>query len=264
MKLYTIASGSSGNSTVVSGENSSILVDCGVSCKRVTEGLKSGALEPDNLAGIFITHEHSDHIKGLRVFLKKYRIPVFATGGTIDAILTMSGMNEVDRSLFNMIKPEENINIGGISVKAFSIPHDAADPVGYSFTEGKKKVCVATDLGKITDIIESHIAGADAMVLEANHDVNMLEVGFYPYALKMRILSDRGHLSNENSGRLLSEIWGEQLKYVFLGHLSAENNMPLLALQTVMDEMLEAHPGYDRFTKIMTADRDCPMVPVNI
>ena len=258
MQLCTIASGSSGNAAMVRTESTVVLADCGVSCKRITEGLKEKGVEPEKLSGIFITHEHSDHIKGLRVFLKKYHVPVFSTAGTIDEILRNPAMNECDKGLFNIVRQEEKLTIGDITATCFDIPHDAAEPVGWCFVKDDKKVSVCTDIGIATDTIREHIAGSDAMVIEANHDVRMLEAGSYPYERKCRILGDRGHLSNENSGKLISEIWKENMKYVFLGHLSKENNLPQIALAAVENEMAKEHGDYEIYTSIRTANRDIP------
>ena len=264
MKLCTIASGSSGNVSMVRTDSTVLLTDCGISRKRVVDGMKSQGADPGTLSGIMITHEHSDHISGLRVFLKKYRIPVFATARTIDAILSVPGMEEVDRSLFNAVRKEEAFSIGDITAKCFEIPHDAADPVGWTYEHESSKVSVCTDIGTPTDTIRENLTGSNAMVIEANHDVRMLEAGSYPYALKCRILSDTGHLSNENSGKLISEIWDENMKYIFLGHLSKENNLPQIALAAVKNEMERDHEGYEKYTVIRAAERAVPMEAVAV
>lgn len=235
MRLCSIASGSSGNCIYVGSDATHLLVDVGISGKRVEEGLAFLGLNGRDLDGIFITHEHSDHIAGLGVISRKYQIPIFATRGTMNAIL--NGKNAPDAELFQEVEPDTGIIIKDLKVNPMKISHDAAQPVAYRFGYGSKKVAVCTDLGVFNDYTVECLKGMDALLLEANHDVNMLQVGPYPYYLKQRILGDRGHLSNENSGRLLNRILSEKTKTVMLGHLSKENNMPELAYEAVRMEI---------------------------
>lgn len=258
MELCTLASGSKGNSGFIRSENSSLLVDLGISTKRLCGLLRDLNENPENLKGILITHEHSDHILGLKTFLKKYRIPVFATADTFDAILKTSGYQNLDRSLLHAIDKEQRFSLGDIDITAFSIPHDAADPVGFTFQKDDRKIAVCTDIGMITDCITEHLADSNAMVVEANHDEHILQAGSYPYSLKKRILGDLGHLSNENSGKLLCKIWHKNLKHIFLGHLSEENNMPELALMSVKFELSELYREFEAYTGISVAGKDVP------
>ncbi len=237
IKLASIASGSSGNSIVVGNEQTHFLVDVGVSRKKVLEGLDLFGIDPAGLSGIFITHEHIDHIYGLGVFLRKHRIPVFATGRTIDQILGSSSLGKVDRSLFNSISPDRPLQIGGIKAEAGSILHDAADPVCYTFSDGDGKAGVATDLGTFDDYLVEKMQGCSSLLVEANHDLNMLMVGPYPYPLKRRIMGNKGHMSNERAGQFLSRIIGPETRQVYLGHLSKENNYADLAYETVKVEL---------------------------
>lgn len=253
MELCTLASGSKGNSSLICSEKTSVLVDIGISTKNLCNSLCQLGKKAEDLDGIFITHEHRDHILGLKTFLKKFKIPVFGTAETLEEIFEILSLKEEDMSLFHIIGNEERFHFGDLEVKAFSIPHDAANPIGFSFQKDEKKVSVCTDIGRITDCIKENLKASHALVLEANHDEHILQAGRYPYSLKKRILSDFGHLSNENSGKLLSEIWHQDLKQVFLGHLSKENNLPELALLSVKCELLEKHKEFEKFTNISIA-----------
>ncbi len=260
MRFCAFASGSSGNCTYAGSENTHILVDVGISGKRVESALNDAGLCGRDLNGILVTHEHSDHICGLGVISRKYGIPIYATEKTIDAIMKDRSVGSIDRGLFNVIRADNKFMIGDLTINPMKISHDAADPVGYRIFYGKKKVAVCTDLGKYDEYTVDCLSGLDAVLLEANHDVKMLQLGPYPYSLKMRILGDRGHLSNENSGRLLSRILHDNMKYVFLGHLSKENNLPELAYEAVkMEVTLSPVNDYrgDDF-RISVAKRDVP------
>ena len=244
MRLCSIASGSSGNCIYVGSEATHLLVDAGISGKRVEAGLHELELTGADIDGILITHEHSDHIAGLGVLCRKYNIPIFATRGTIQAILRCGGKNAPDESLFNEIEADRKIIIKDMTVSPMRISHDAAEPVAYRIGYEGKKVAVCTDLGVFNDYTVECLKGMDALLLEANHDVNMLQVGPYPYYLKQRILGNRGHLSNENSGRLLNRILHDDLKAIMLGHLSKENNMPELAYEAVRMEITMGEGPY--------------------
>ena len=237
MRLCSIASGSSGNCTYVGSEATHLLIDVGISGKRTEAGLRELALTGADIDGILVTHEHSDHISGLGVFCRKYEIPIYATKGTIQAILHNGGKNAPDASLFREIQADKKMIIKDLTVSPMRISHDAAEPVAYRIGYGGKRVAVCTDLGVYNDYTVECLKGLDAILLEANHDVNMLQVGPYPYYLKQRILGDKGHLSNENSGRLLNRVLHDGLKAVVLGHLSKDNNLPQLAYEAVRLEI---------------------------
>lgn len=264
MILGSIASGSSGNCIYVGSEDTHLLVDVGISKKRIEAGLCGIEVDPKKLSGILITHEHSDHISGLGVMSRKHKLPIYATSETIGRILNNSATGGIDPELFHPIVPGAMFFIGGIKIHSFSVPHDAANPVGYTFEAEGKKVGVATDIGVVTEVIAEHLKGVRALLLEANHDVHMLEAGTYPYQLKRRILGNQGHLSNENSGRLLARIWTKELKHIFLGHLSEENNFPDLAYETVRLELLNAHQDFERYTSLSVASRSEACTPVMI
>lgn len=244
MKMCSIASGSSGNCIYIGTEATNLLVDVGISCKRIVEGLNQIGLAGKDIDGILITHEHSDHIGGLGVLCRKYGIPIYATDGTINAIKKVSNLGAIDDSLFHVVRADEKFILKDITVNPMKISHDAAQPVAYRFQYGSKRMAVATDLGTYDEYTVESLKGMDVLLLEANHDTNMLQVGPYPYALKQRILGKKGHLSNELSGRLLSRILNDNLKAVFLGHLSKENNLAELAYETVRMEISMADNPY--------------------
>ncbi len=237
MRLCSIASGSSGNCIYVGTDTTHLLVDAGVSGKKTETGLHSLGISPRDLDGILVTHEHADHIAGVGVLARRYELPIYATQGTIEAIRNCSSVGVIDRDLFVPIKADRKLTIKDVTVNPMKISHDAAEPVAYRLGHGAKKVAVCTDLGVFNDYTVECLKGMDALLLEANHDVNMLQVGPYPYYLKQRILGDRGHLSNENSGRLLSRVLHDKLQTVVLGHLSKDNNMPELAYEAVRMEI---------------------------
>lgn len=230
INLCTIASGSSGNSIYIGTKYTNILVDAGLSGISIQKGLKSINVEPSKINAIFITHEHSDHIKGAGILSRRFNIPLYATLKTWDIIEDKVGVQGNNKKIISV---NTDCIIDDLCINAYRIPHDAVEPVGYTITDGKTKVSIATDIGHITNTVKKNIAGSNALVLEANHDVNMLECGGYPYYLKQRILGKLGHLSNDASGEFLSEIIDSKLKYVLLGHLSQENNFPELAFETV-------------------------------
>lgn len=236
MRMASIASGSSGNSIYIGSDQTHILIDAGISNKRIECGLRELGIEADELSALLITHEHSDHIKGLKVFLKKHRIPVYASPGSLDEIRRM-GLAEGFEKLLVPISPECRTRIGDLTIKPFRIDHDAREPFAYRVSTGGKAVAVATDLGHYDEEVVEHLRNLDAVLVEANHDIRMLEAGPYPYHLKRRILSDFGHLSNESAGKLLCRIFHQGLKKIFLGHLSSENNYPSLAYEAVKCEL---------------------------
>lgn len=239
MRLMTIASGSSGNSTYIGTDSTSILLDTGISLRNIENGLQGIGLSPRDIDGILITHEHSDHIKGLGVISRKYNIPIYATYGTIDGIMTSRSLGVFDYNLLRPINNNAAFRLGDINISAHSISHDANDPVCYSFVSGGNKISVATDLGIYDDFLIDFLSESDAMVIEANHDVRMLEAGPYPFQLKARILGDKGHLCNEASASLIRQLLNNHLGYIALGHLSDKNNYAELAYETVRQELMD-------------------------
>lgn len=243
MRLCSIASGSSGNCIYAGSDSTHILVDVGISGKRTEEGLKKLDLSPGDIDGIFITHEHTDHIAGLGIISRKYEIPIYATCGTIEAIRQSSSVGEIPEELFHPVLADEKIVIKDLVCNPMKISHDAAEPVAYRIYYGRKKIAIVTDLGNYNDYTVESLKGMDAVLLEANHDINMLQVGPYPYYLKQRILGDRGHLSNERAGQLLCKILHDNMQAVVLGHLSKENNLPELAYEAVRVEVTMTDMG---------------------
>lgn len=237
MELCSLASGSSGNCIFLGTDETSILIDAGVSAKLAESGLHTIGRTLKDIDGILVTHEHSDHIRGIGVMARKLGVPIYGTRGTLEALRGYTSLGKIDESLYREICADSPFQIGDMEIVPFEIPHDAAQPVAYRVNAGRKSAAVVTDLGIYTDYIVQNLQGLDAVLLEANHDVRMLQAGSYPYYLKQRILSSHGHLSNENAGRLLCRILHDHLKCVYLGHLSQENNYEALAYETVCTEV---------------------------
>lgn len=257
MRLCSIASGSSGNCIYVGSESTHLLVDTGISKKKIEESLTELDLKGEELNGILITHEHSDHIQGLGVLSRRYEVPIYATRGTLAGISACKTLGKMPDGLFHEISSDSPFFIGDLKVKPFAISHDANEPTGFRIEKEDKAVAVATDLGIYDDYIVENLKNLNAVVLEANHDIHMLEVGPYPYPLKKRVLGDRGHLSNESSGRLLCNILHDKMKHIVLGHLSRENNFPELAYETVKLEVTMGNTPFDgNEIPLMVAERD--------
>lgn len=259
MEICSIASGSSGNCICVGTDSCHLLIDAGISGRRIEAGLNSIDLKTAEMQGILVTHEHSDHIQGLGVVARKYGLPMYATAGTIDAILRTKSVGKIDESLFTEVEPEVPFTIGDLTIEPIAVSHDAAEPVAYKFRQQDKTMAVMTDLGRYDEQIVEKLKNLDVLFLESNHDVHMLQAGGYPYPLKQRILGDRGHLSNELCGKLLGEVLHDDVKAVFLGHLSKENNYPELAYETVRVEiMLGENPYKGDDFPMYVARRDEP------
>lgn len=224
--FLSLVSGSSGNCSLISDGKTTVLCDCGLGIRRLEELLKSIGISPDNLSAILITHEHSDHIKGAGVVSKKYGLPVFATEQTHNA---MKNCGISDENI-KYISPGKDFEIGTLGIKPFSIPHDAIDPVGYSFFYGNNKLSIATDIGHMNDYIFENIKGSIAVILESNHDITMLKNGRYPEFLKRRISGNFGHLSNNDAAQTALNLLESGTKHIMLAHLSNDNNTPKAAL----------------------------------
>lgn len=259
MRFASIASGSSGNCIYLGSDNTHILIDAGISKKRIEQGLNGMGVSLKDIDAILVTHEHSDHISGLGVVSRAHAIPIYGTAQTLEYVRRQKRLGAISEDLYHNISPDISFYIHGLKINPFSISHDAANPVAYRVENGDKSVAVATDMGIYNDYVVSNLKNVDALLLEANHDVRMLEAGSYPYRLKRRILSEKGHLSNEMSGRLLSRILHDNIKHIFLGHLSKENNYDILAYETVRLEINSDDTPYnaDDF-KIQVARRDRP------
>ncbi len=222
-------SGSEGNCTYLGTANGGVLVDAGVSAKRMTEALLQRGIDPDSLHGIFLTHEHSDHISGLKVFLKKHPMPVYGTRGTLEAVADKDAL-PAGATVYAV---DGTVAIGDLQVTAFATPHDSRESCGYRVIfPDERTAAIATDIGHLTDTVKEAVSGCDLVHIESNHDVRMLECGPYPFYLKERILSRVGHLSNERCAALLPSLLENGTTRFFLAHLSRENNTPLLAQMT--------------------------------
>lgn len=257
MIFCSLYSGSSGNSIFLSGESGKILVDAGLPGKKIDEALKSIGQNPSDIDGIFITHEHIDHVKGVGVLSRKYNIPIYANANTWSGMENSIG--KIKEENIKVMDRRSTLSIKDLSIKSFNIPHDAAGPVGFTVECGGKLASVATDFGIFTEEIKDNIKDSEVILLESNHDVNMLKFGPYPYNLKRRILSEVGHLSNEDCGKAIIDV----LKYknekkIILGHLSGTNNHPDVAYQTVLDVLNSNHVKIDKDVILTMANRHNP------
>ncbi len=228
--LTVFASGSTGNCCLIRHGGAGVLVDAGISARRIRTALAEVGMTPAELTAILITHEHSDHIKGLCVFLKSAPVPVYAPE-TVAAYLcrTVPGAFPLVR----VIEPETPLREGPFEITAFPTPHDTPQSAGYRLSAEGSSIAVCTDTGCVTEVMRRHLRGADVALIEANHDVEMLKTGPYPPYLKRRILSDRGHLSNDDCALLASELSASGTRHIVLGHLSRENNAPAVARRAV-------------------------------
>ncbi len=230
LRFSPLFSGSSGNAIYVGCDDAHILVDAGMSGTRVIQELCRVGVDPRRLSAILVTHEHADHIKGIGILSRKLDLPVFATEGTWRGMYAKIGpIAEKNRII---IEADRDFFMGSIDVTPFSIPHDAAEPVGFTFGVDGAKLAIATDLGCIRDGWFKQVLGSDAVLLESNYDPDMLRAGPYPYELKQRILSRKGHLSNDDAGRAAAELALNGTRQIILGHLSKENNFPELAMRS--------------------------------
>lgn len=256
-RFSTIASGSSGNCIYLGSEKTHLLIDAGISGKKVERGLQTIGIDPHELDGIFITHEHLDHIKGVGVLARRYGLPIYATRLTWNEMDRMNSVvGEIPKECKYVIEKNKEMVLNDIIIQSYGIPHDAIDPVAYNFYKNRKKVSIATDLGHINDTIEKNLDDSNLILLEANHDIDMLEVGSYPYFLKQRILSDRGHLCNEVAAQIITKLYHSKLEAVILGHLSRENNFPALAYQTVYNELMASNIELSSSFQLKVAERE--------
>ncbi|MBR6951135.1 MAG: MBL fold metallo-hydrolase [Oscillospiraceae bacterium] len=230
MQFSTLASSSSGNSTLVSRGDDHILIDAGISCRRIMAALAALHADPAGIAGVLITHEHDDHISGLATLCKKTGVPVYASPGAAEGI--RARFPDTDISI-RVISPETPFAVGPFTVRAFRTSHDAKESVGYRLTADGRSMALATDLGFVSEEVLQALTGVHAVILEANHDPDMLKYGPYPSSLKRRIASDRGHLSNRICGRLAAMLYESGTRFFVLAHLSQENNTPDLAREAV-------------------------------
>ena len=243
LAFCSLSSGSSGNSYLIKTENTAVLIDAGISASRILKELARTDTPRENVRALLLTHEHIDHVRGARVLLKKLcSAAVYSSPGTLDGTirhdihLRLSFEKEIEPSRRFTITPDEVVSIGDLKIRAFRTLHDAKEPYGYYITSADKSIALLTDTGIVTDEIIDSVKTADVLVLESNHDTDMLRYGRYPYYLKQRILSDYGHLSNNQAAEALIKLFDrhDKKRVVLLAHLSKENNSPSVAEQTVL------------------------------
>ena len=232
LKFCSLFSGSTGNSLYIQNDNTKILVDSGVSCKKVIDALESININPKELNAILVTHEHSDHIQSVGTLSKKYNIPVYANNKTWSKI-----PYEINKENVFEFKTSEDFSIGDLKIHSFKTPHDAAQSCGFNIFDGETKISIATDLGHVTDEIRTCLKGSKFILLEANYEPEVLRMCSYPFPLKTRIASPTGHLSNNSAGETIASLINSGLSRVMLGHLSKESNFPQMAYATVVDEL---------------------------
>ena len=255
-RLCPIASGSSGNCTYIAADEVRFLVDIGISGKKVIAGLESIDVDPASINGILITHEHSDHIKGIGIYSRKYHVPIYATQKSWDKLLGDNMIGKIHEDNICILEKNMYLNVGDLQIMPYEIYHDAVDPVGYIFKHKDKKITLATDIGMVDEQILNHLKGSDGILLEFNHDIRMLEAGSYPFPLKKRILSDVGHLNNDTAAKTLVDIYHPGLKWAVLGHLSKDNNLPDLAYLTAEQALQAEQIKVGEDIEVFVAKRD--------
>lgn len=245
LRFSVLASGSTGNAMVIDNGEVQVLIDAGLSAKKIENLLEARKVDPRKLEGIFVTHEHADHIRGLGVMSRKYQLPIYANSRTWEAMESKLGLIEDQHR--REFQTGENIDLGLLQISSFEVSHDAAEPVGFCFTQEDYKFSLLTDTGYVNDRIKEQVRDSQALILECNHDIEMLRMGRYPWNVKRRILSDLGHLSNESAAEALIDLIADCTRKVYMAHLSKDHNMIDLARMTVTnicqerDRCLQAH-----------------------
>lgn len=257
MIFCSLYSGSSGNSIFVSSDNTKVLVDAGLSGKKIIEAVQQIDENPKDIDAIFITHEHSDHIKGAGILSRKFDIPIYANEATWIAM--KDGLGNVKEKNIKILKKRSGITIRDLDIICFNTPHDSIAPMGYTFSSGKKKISIVTDIGTFTEEIKRNIIESQVVLLESNHDVQMVKFGPYPYELKRRVLSEIGHLCNEDCGEAIVQIMKDGMyRNIVLGHLSNTNNVPELAYKSVLNVLNENQLKVEEDLTLKLADRYKP------
>ena len=249
--FVSLVSGSSGNAALISHGGTTLLADCGMSGKRLEEALSQLDMSCRDIDALLLTHEHTDHTTGAGVISRRYDLPVFATAGTHKN----ADIGKIAEKNIRLITPGRDFEIGNIGVRAFRVSHDAAEPVGFNFFLGAKKISIATDSGEITEEIYECISGSEEIILESNHDPDLLMVGSYPLELKRRILGKRGHLSNTEAAKTCVRLLRDGTKKILLGHLSLENNTPDIAYRTAENEISQCGAKIGRDVYLSVAKR---------
>ncbi|HBM80556.1 MAG: MBL fold metallo-hydrolase [Clostridiales bacterium] len=254
MWFCSLFSGSSGNCIYVGDEKTNILVDAGLSGTKIVNSLNEIGISPEKIDALLITHEHRDHIHGAGILSRMLNIPIYANRNTWDSMYDLIG--SVKNENINIINTGEAFSIGDIDINSYKTPHDAAEPVGYCFYNSNKKISIATDIGHVSENVYENIKDSDLLLLESNHDVEMLKAGPYPYLLKRRILSGTGHLSNDDAGGTILKLMGNKFMTIILGHLSRQNNYPELAYATVKSILEGNGIDIDKDLKLALAYRE--------
>ncbi len=258
-KIVPLFSSSKGNSYYIKGNNEAILVDAGRSCKQLENALLTNEIDTRTIKAIFITHEHIDHCSALKIFSKRYDLPVYATKGTIDALVKS---NKVDATA-KLFEIEDEISVGDMLIKRVETSHDAAQSCGYFVTTADNRRCsIVTDTGYLTDSAVDALTKSDLAVIESNHDIEMLKSGVYPYVLKQRVLSQRGHLSNIDCAKALPQLLKSGVTRILLAHLSQENNTPKLALETAVSSLnnIGAKKDIDYLLDVAPVETNCKSI----
>ena len=262
LNFCSLYSSSSGNCLFVQSDNTNILIDCGVSTRKIETALDKINISPESISGILVTHEHSDHIQSIGNFSCKYNIPVYINNETWDA-LPIDQREKIADVNHKEIYIDEKFNLGDLEILPFSIPHDAINPCGFNIFHDGKKISIATDLGHMTDNILKSLEKSSFILLESNYEPEVLKFSRYPYILKKRIDGPNGHLSNIIAGNTISKLIPTGLNSVMLGHLSKENNFPELAYKTVMEQIVENNFSEDSII-LNIADRNAPSKIIKI
>ena len=252
-KFCSLYSGSSGNSLFIETQNTKLLIDAGVSSKKIENTLNDINIDPSTLDGILVTHEHIDHVQGLGTLSKKFDLPVFVNQETLDAMPKQK--DKISEKNVKTFKISDKFEIGDLEIKPFSIPHDAANPCGFNIWKDNKKISIATDIGHMTNPILKSLEESLFIMLEANYDPEVLRCSPYPFTLKSRIAGPTGHLPNEIAGKTISHLLKSGLKNAMLGHLSKQSNFPELAYKTVVDELISNNYNEDCIS-LCVASRD--------
>ena len=235
LKFCSLYSGSSGNSSLVQSKDINILIDAGVSGKKIVDALASINIAIENISAILVTHEHSDHIQSIATLSKKYNIPVYANKKTWDAMKDKKNKISEDNVMY--FNNNKSFSLGDLTIFPFDIPHDAANPCGFTISDSNSKVSIATDIGHMTTSILDNIKNSNFLLLEANYEPDVLKCSSYPFHLKERIASPIGHLSNIEAGKTINYLADFGVKNIMLGHLSKENNFPELAYKSVLEQI---------------------------
>ena len=259
-KFCSLYSGSSGNSLFVETDNTKILVDAGVSCKKIETALNDINVDPKSLDGILVTHEHIDHVQSLGSFSKKFDLPVFVNQETLDNMPKQR--DKIADKNIKLFKVNDKFEIGDLIIKPFSIPHDAVNPCGFNIYNNNNKISIATDIGHMTNNILKNLEESLFVMLEANYDPEVLKCSPYPFSLKTRIAGPTGHLSNEIAGKTISYLIQSGLKNAMLGHLSKESNFPELAYQTVVDELISSNNQDNLILNVASRDTHSKIIDI--